>query len=78
MSGFGHLTTEYILLSYKCQPPLYNIRMLLDTRKKTAETKEGFNPNVQNDIVEAGAPTGGLVLFIILSVITLCIFTACA
>jgi hypothetical protein len=56
----------------------YNIYMLLDTRKKSTDAQEGFNPNVQNDVVAAGAPAGGLVLFILLSIITIGIFAACA
>ena len=43
--------------------------MLIDTREKSVNP-EGFNPNVQNQVIPAKRSTGGLVAFIIFCILT--------
>lgn len=49
--------------------------MLVDTRNKTNENKEGFNPNVQNQQLKPKYNAGFLILNILLSIITITIWS---
>ena len=48
--------------------------MLIDTREKSVESKEGFNPNVQNQIIEAKYSKGDMFGFVLICFLTLGLF----
>ncbi len=48
--------------------------MLIDTREQPVEGVNGFNPNVQNGVINAKASTGDKIGFILICIITLGLF----
>lgn len=48
--------------------------MLIDTRNEEVEKGTGFNPNVQNQVINATATSGQKALFVFICIITLGLF----
>lgn len=48
--------------------------MLIDTRNEEVEKGTGFNPNVQNQVINATATGGQKALFVFICIITLGLF----